>query len=242
MSSSHVDLAAAARRIVLERGFEPDPGPDVAREIAALRPPDLTQKVDSVRDLRDLRGVAYVLGERLGRVDMAELRSRVGLSSSALAQRIPGNEVVREAVNAVFLYHAIRAGLDMGIVNPTQLVVYQDIPRDLLERVEDVVLDRRPDATERLIEFSKSIGKKEKTAQEAQAWRGEPVEERLKHALVQGIVEIIRCVICLKQGYWPSREADVQEVDVDKLKEELNVKDEDIQKLDQYVVTKEPRK
>ena len=60
--------------------------------------------------------------------------------------------------------------------------------------------------------------------------------------LVQGIVEIIRCVICLKQGYWPSREADVQEVDVDKLKEELNVKDEDIQKLDQYVVAKEPRK
>src|SRR5438477_10700868 len=60
--------------------------------------------------------------------------------------------------------------------------------------------------------------------------------------LVQGIVEIIRCIICLKQGYWPSREADVQEVDVDKLKEELNVKDEDIQKLDQYVVAKEPRK
>jgi 5-methyltetrahydrofolate--homocysteine methyltransferase len=108
-----------------------------------------------------------------------------GVSNVSFAFR--GNEVVREAVNAVFLYHAIRAGLDMGIVNPTQLQVYEEIPRDLLERVEDVVLNRRPDATERLVEFSRTLGKKEKGEGKAEAWRELAVEERLKHALIQGI-------------------------------------------------------
>ena len=70
---------------------------------------------------------------------------------------------MREAINAVFLYHAIKAGLDMGIVNPGQLQVYEEIPKDLLEHVEDVVLNRRPDATERLIKFAETVKKKDKT-------------------------------------------------------------------------------
>src|SRR6266581_2876417 len=93
-----------------------------------------------------------------------------------------GKEVVRGAMNAVFLYHAIRAGLDMGIVNAGQLQVYEEIPKDLLERVEDVVLNRRPDATDRLLAFAATLGDKEKDKVQEQAWRGAPVEERLKHA------------------------------------------------------------
>src|SRR5262249_14937690 len=111
-------------------------------------------------------------------------RSKTSGGVSNVSFSFRGNEVVREAVNAVFLYHAIRAGLDMGIVNPTQLQVYEEIPRDLLEHVEDVVLNRRPDATERLIEFSKTVGAKEKTATATAEWRSAPVEERLKHALI----------------------------------------------------------
>jgi 5-methyltetrahydrofolate--homocysteine methyltransferase len=112
-----------------------------------------------------------------------------GVSNVSFAFR--GNDAVREAVNAAFLYHAIRCGLDMGIVNAGQLEVYEDIPPDLRERVEDVLFNRRPDATERLIEFSKSLGKKEKGSEKEQAWRDAPVEERLKHALVHGIVDYI---------------------------------------------------
>ncbi len=103
-----------------------------------------------------------------------------------------GNDVVREAMNAAFLYHAIRAGLDMGIVNAGQLEVYEEIPKDLLERVEDVLLNRRPDAADRLTEFAESVksaGKKDKGKD--LAWRSAPVEERLKHALITGIVDFI---------------------------------------------------
>src|SRR5262249_48817156 len=110
-----------------------------------------------------------------------------GVSNVSFSFR--GNEVVREAVNAVFLYHAIRAGLDMGIVNPTQLQVYEEIPKDLLQRVEDVVLNRRPDATERLIDFSKTICAAAKSEAKADEWRALPVEKRLEHALIQGIVD-----------------------------------------------------
>ena len=104
-----------------------------------------------------------------------------------------GNDTVREAMNAAFLYHAIRAGLDMGIVNAGQLEVYEEIPADLLEHVEDVLLNRRPDATDRLTEFAESVkqrGKKE--SGKDMSWREAPVEERLKHALVTGIDRLHR--------------------------------------------------
>ncbi len=112
-----------------------------------------------------------------------------GVSNVSFSFR--GNEVVREALNAVFLYHAIRAGLDMGIVNPAQLQVYEEIPKDLLERVEDVILNRRPDATDRLIAFAETVKKKDKTDVKEQAWREAPVAERLKHALITGISDHI---------------------------------------------------
>jgi 5-methyltetrahydrofolate--homocysteine methyltransferase len=113
-----------------------------------------------------------------------------GVSNVSFAFR--GNEIVREAMNAAFLYHAIRAGLDMGIVNPGQLKVYEEIPPDLLERVEDVLLNRRTDAADRLTEFAETLKvRRDVQASAAPAWRSAPVEERLKHALINGIVEFI---------------------------------------------------
>jgi len=113
-----------------------------------------------------------------------------GVSNITFAFRT--NETVRRAMHAAFLYHAIQAGLDMGIVNAGQLDVYEEIPLDLRERVEDVLLDRRPDATERLIEFAESLQKQSGEPEQVElAWRQMPVEERLSHALVKGIVEYI---------------------------------------------------
>jgi 5-methyltetrahydrofolate--homocysteine methyltransferase len=112
-----------------------------------------------------------------------------GISNLSFSFR--GNDVVREAMHAAFLYHAIQAGLDMGIVNAGQLAVYQDIPPDLLERVEDVIFNRRPDATERLVDFAKSV-EGEGTKRELDlSWREAPVQKRLEHALVHGIVDYI---------------------------------------------------
>ncbi len=113
-----------------------------------------------------------------------------GVSNVSFSFR--GNDAVREAIHAVFLYHAIRAGLDMGIVNAGQLAVYEDIEPRLKELVEDVILNRRSDATERLVEYADTIkGQGSATAEVDEAWRNEPVEERLKHALLKGIVKYI---------------------------------------------------
>jgi 5-methyltetrahydrofolate--homocysteine methyltransferase len=113
-----------------------------------------------------------------------------GVSNVSFSFR--GNNAVREAIHSVFLYHAIQAGMDMGIVNAGQLAVYQDIPKDLLERVEDVILNRRPDATERLLEIApKYAGEGGKMATQDLSWREAPVMERLTHALVHGIDEYV---------------------------------------------------
>ncbi len=112
-----------------------------------------------------------------------------GISNISFSFR--GNDLVREAMHSAFLYHAIKAGLDMGIVNAGMIAVYDEIPEDLMERVEDVLLNRRPDSTERLVEFAEKIKSKGKQAVKDEAWRNNPVEERLKHSLVKGIVEYI---------------------------------------------------
>ncbi|MBN2507650.1 MAG: methionine synthase [Verrucomicrobia bacterium] len=112
-----------------------------------------------------------------------------GISNVSFGFR--GNNTVREAMHSAFLYHAIRAGLDMGIVNAGMLAVYQDIPRDLLERVEDVLLNRRPDATERLVAFAESVRQQDKTEAVDDAWRRGAVEQRLEHALVKGIADFV---------------------------------------------------
>jgi 5-methyltetrahydrofolate--homocysteine methyltransferase len=108
-----------------------------------------------------------------------------GVSNISFSFR--GNDPVREAIHTAFLYHAIRAGMTMGIVNAGQLGVYQEIDRDLLERVEDVLFDRRPDATERLVSFAEGYKREGKLAVEDLAWRRGSVQERLTHALVRGI-------------------------------------------------------
>ncbi|MCI0450517.1 MAG: methionine synthase [Chlorobi bacterium] len=112
-----------------------------------------------------------------------------GVSNISFSFR--GNNFVREAMHSAFLYHAIKAGMDMGIVNAGMIEVYDEIPKDLLERVEDVLLNRRPDATERLVEFAESVKSKGKVIEQDNAWRDTSVEERLKHALIKGIVDNI---------------------------------------------------
>ena len=112
-----------------------------------------------------------------------------GISNLSFSFR--GNDAVREAMHAAFLYHAIAAGLDMGIVNAGQLAVYEDIEPDLLERVEDVIFNRRPDATERLVEYASRVEGEGTKRERDLSWREAPVEDRLAHALVHGIVDFI---------------------------------------------------
>lgn len=112
-----------------------------------------------------------------------------GVSNISFSFR--GNNAVREAMHAAFLFHAIKAGLDMAIVNAGQLGVYEEIPKDLLELVEDVLLNRRPDATERLVAFAETVKQQGKAAVKDDIWRKGTIEERLSHALVKGIVEYI---------------------------------------------------
>jgi 5-methyltetrahydrofolate--homocysteine methyltransferase len=117
--------------------------------------------------------------------------SRVSGGISNLSFAFRGNDRVREAIHSAFLYHAIQAGLDMGIVNAGQLVVYEDIPKDLLERVEDIIFDRRPDATERMVEFAKSVFGSGTKREIDLSWREGTIEDRLKHAVLHGEVEYI---------------------------------------------------
>jgi 5-methyltetrahydrofolate--homocysteine methyltransferase len=112
-----------------------------------------------------------------------------GVSNVSFSFR--GNQSVREAMHSAFLYHAIKSGMDMGIVNPTMLEVYDEIPKDLLERVEDVLLNRRDDATERLLEFAETVKGAGKKKEVDDAWRQATVEDRLTHSLVKGIIDFI---------------------------------------------------
>ena len=113
-----------------------------------------------------------------------------GVSNISFSFR--GNELIREAMHSAFLYHAIRAGMDMGIVNAGQLAVYEEIPKELLERVEDVLFNRRADATERLVQLAETVkGKGKAAATEDLSWRNDPVEKRLSHALLKGIDKYI---------------------------------------------------
>jgi 5-methyltetrahydrofolate--homocysteine methyltransferase len=112
-----------------------------------------------------------------------------GISNVSFSFR--GNNVVREAMHSVFLYHAIKAGLDMGIVNPGMLQIYDEIPKDLLELVEDVVLNRREDATERLVDFAETVKEQGGAAVKKDEWRNLPAVKRIEHALVKGITDYI---------------------------------------------------
>jgi 5-methyltetrahydrofolate--homocysteine methyltransferase len=135
-------------------------------------------------------GVNFIEATRKIKELLPDVKISGGVSNVSFAFR--GNDTVREAFNAAFLYHAIHAGLDMGIVNAGQLAVYEEIEPELRERVEDVIFDRRPDATERLITYGATVqGKAAQEDKADPAWRHGTVEERLKHSLVHGIVDHI---------------------------------------------------
>ena len=112
-----------------------------------------------------------------------------GVSNLSFSFR--GNDTVREAIHSAFLFHAIKAGMDMGIVNAGQLIVYEDIPKDLLEHVEDIIFNRRPDATERMVQFAEQVKGAGKKKEIDVAWRQGSVESRLSYALVHGVVDFI---------------------------------------------------
>ena len=134
--------------------------------------------------------IAFIEATRWIKQNLPYARVSGGISNISFSFR--GNNPVREAMHAVFLYHAISAGLDMGIVNAGQLGVYAEIPDDLRNLIEDVLFNRNPDATERLVNFAETVKVKGKeVVKEDDAWRSNPVEERLKHALIRGITDFI---------------------------------------------------
>ena len=171
-----VEICARAYRLLTEEvGFAPS---DI---IFDVEHPDRRHRHGGARQLR-----RRVLRGRARDSSSCSPRRRPPAASATCRSPSAANEVVREAMNAAFLYHAIHAGLDMGIVNAGQLQVYEEIPKDLLEHVEDVLLNRRPDATERLIEFAETVEQEgEKSPSKEAGLARAPVEERLKHALDQ---------------------------------------------------------
>jgi 5-methyltetrahydrofolate--homocysteine methyltransferase len=133
--------------------------------------------------------VDYIEATRWIKQNLPLVKVSGGVSNISFSFR--GNNIVREAMHSAFLYHAIKAGMDMGIVNAGQLEVYEEIPKDLLTLIEDVLLNRRGDATERLVEFAETVKKEGKEEIRKDEWRNAPVNERLKHALIKGIIDYV---------------------------------------------------
>jgi 5-methyltetrahydrofolate--homocysteine methyltransferase len=169
----------AYRLLVEQAGFDPA---DIIFD------PNILAVATGLEEHNDY-AVNFIEATRIIKATCPGVKVSGGVSNLSFAFR--GNDVVREAMHSAFLYHAIRAGLDMGIVNAGQLVVYEDIPKDLLEHVEDVIFNRRPDATERLVRLAEAVRGTGTARQEDLAWRDAPVGSRLAHALVHGIVDYI---------------------------------------------------
>jgi 5-methyltetrahydrofolate--homocysteine methyltransferase len=169
----------AYRLLTEEAGFDP---PDIIFD------PNILAIATGLEEHNDY-AVNYIEATRIIKATCPGVRISGGVSNLSFSFR--GNDIVREAMHAAFLYHAIKAGMDMGIVNAGQLAVYEDIPADLLEHVEDVIFNRRPDATERLVQFADSVKGEGKKREADVAWRDAPVEKRLAHALVHGVVDFI---------------------------------------------------
>eukprot|EP00095_Tigriopus_kingsejongensis_P006618 maker-scaffold16_size723419-snap-gene-2.1 protein:Tk06618 transcript:maker-scaffold16_size723419-snap-gene-2.1-mRNA-1 annotation:"5-methyltetrahydrofolate--homocysteine methyltransferase" len=140
-------------------------------------------------DEHKLNALDFIRATKWVRENLPHCSVSGGVSNVSFSFR--GNNPVREAMHSVFLYHAIKAGMNMGIVNPTMLEIYDDIPKDLLERVEDVMLNRRDDATERLLDFAESVVGKAKESKVDLSWRQEPLQNRITRALVKGIDQYI---------------------------------------------------
>lgn len=133
--------------------------------------------------------VSFIESTRIIKSTLPFAKVSGGVSNISFSFR--GNNAVREAMHSAFLYHSIKAGLDMGIVNAGMLEVYEEIPPDLLQRVEDVLLNRLPNATERLVDFAETVKQQDKAEKVSDAWRSDSLEKRLSHALVKGIVDYI---------------------------------------------------
>jgi 5-methyltetrahydrofolate--homocysteine methyltransferase len=170
-------LTRAYRLLTGEAGFPPE---DIIVD------PNVFAVATGIEEHADY-AVAFIEATRRLKAELPHVHVSGGISNVSFAFR--GNEPVREAIHAVFLYHAIRAGLDMGIVNAGQLALYDDLDPELRERAEDVILNRRPDAAERLLEIASRVQGREAAAKEDPAWRKLPVEERLVYALVNGIAD-----------------------------------------------------
>jgi 5-methyltetrahydrofolate--homocysteine methyltransferase len=175
-----IDICARAYKLLTERA-------DFSATDIIFDPNILT--VATGLDEHRNYAVDFIETTRWIKANLRGVRVSGGVSNISFSFR--GNNTVREAMHSAFLFHAIRAGLDMAIVNAGQLAVYEEIQPELRERVEDVLLNRRDDATERLVDFAENIKAKGKTKVKDEAWRAQPVEERLKHALVKGIVDYI---------------------------------------------------
>ncbi len=175
-----VEICARAYRLLVEQaGFRPE---DVIFDPNVLA---------VATGIEEHNGYAKAFIDALPQIKDRCPGARTSGGISNLSFSFRGNDVVREAMHSAFLYHAIRAGLDMGIVNAGQLAVYEDVDPELLERVEDVLFDRRPDATERLVEHAGTVSGEGTRRELDLRWRDAPVEERLSHALVHGIVDYI---------------------------------------------------
>src|SRR5437667_3127922 len=175
-----IDICTRAHKFLIERAsFPPN---DIIFD------PNILTVATGLEEHRNY-AVDFIEATRWIKKNLSGARVSGGVSNISFSFR--GNNTVREAMHSAFLFHAIRAGLDMGIVNAGQLAVYEEIEPELRERVEDVLLNRGADATERLVEFAENVKAKDKTPVTHDAWREEPVEERLKHALVKGIVDYI---------------------------------------------------
>ena len=179
-AARRVEICERAYRILTEEiGFPPE---DIIFD------PNVLTVATGIEEHNDY-AVAFIDATREIKQRCPGAKVSGGISNISFSFR--GNNAIREAMHSAFLYHAIRAGLDMGIVNAGMLAVYQDIPTDLLERVEDVLLNRRPDATERLLAFAETVKQAGKAPVKELAWRQGTVEERLSHALVQGITDFV---------------------------------------------------
>ena len=174
-----VEICERAYRLLLDEGFQPE---DIVFDPNVLA---------VATGIEEHNGYAKAFIESLPLIKERCPGARTSGGISNLSFSFRGNDVVREAMHSAFLYHAIRAGLDMGIVNAGQLTVYEDVEPELLERVEDVLFDRRPDATERMVEYAGTVSGEATRREVDLSWRERGVEERLSFALVHGIVEFI---------------------------------------------------
>ena len=176
-----VDICARAYRLLTEKvGFPPE---DIIFD------PNIFAVATGIEEHADY-AIAFIEAVRRIKAELPHVRISGGVSNVSFSFR--GNEPVRRAMHSVFLFHAINAGMDMGIVNAGDLPVYDEIDPELREAVEDVIMNRRPDATERLVDLApKFKGDKGVARVVDLAWRDQPVAERLKHALVRGVVDFI---------------------------------------------------